>query len=205
MAHTLTYDTFPPHSNLRREVIGAVVKITAPAEEPSSHARRIEMQRAAFPGALLSGALLLAFVLAVGSMYLAHRPFMGRWLFMVLFIAFIIFCGALFLLVWRVQYTGRLDRLEQALRQTTILAASPGQLLIETVGPYGQASYHLRGHAEPLPQSIVRLRRGRCGEKPGVDCLDIVLADGRTVQVLPGRDEAELNWVARTLRGIVGI
>jgi hypothetical protein len=32
-----------------------------------------------------------------------------------------------------------------------------------------------------------------------------VLADGKTIHVLPGRDEAELRWVARTLRGTVGI
>jgi hypothetical protein len=205
MSHALTYDTFPPHSNLRREIVGDGITITAAAEEPNPQVRRVQLQRAAFSGALLSGALLAAFILAIASTYVAHRRYMDAPLFAALVIAFIVFCGAMFAFIWRVQYAARIDALERALRQTTILAATPGKLLIETAGPFGQASYELLGFVENESRSVVDFRRGRCGGGRPVDCLEIVLADGKTIHVLPGRDEAELRWVVRTLRGAVGI
>lgn len=198
MPHVLTYDTLPPHSTLRREISDDVVKITAAAEEPGSHAKRIELQRAALSAALLSGALLVGFILAIGSTYRAHRGYMGAGLFTVLVVAFAVFCAALFLLLWKMQYASRIDALERAFRQTTILAASPGRLLIETAGPFGQASHDLDG-------STLSFRRGRWRVEKPVDCLDVMVGDDRIIQVLPGRDEAELRWVARTLRTTIGV
>jgi hypothetical protein len=194
MTHALTYDTFPPHSSLRREVSDGAIKITAAAEELSARARGVELQRAALGGALLSAALLAAFVLAVASTYLAHRRYMGSWLFAVLVGAFVVFCGALFLLMWRAAYAARIERLERAMRQTTILVAAQGHLLVETAGPLGQASHDFR-HVDDL-------RRGRID---GQDCLEILVPNRDPVRVLAGRDDAELHWVARTLRGTIGL
>ena len=201
MTHVLPYDTFPPHSSLRREVSDGCIKITAAAEEPGTRARRLELQRAALGGALLSAALLAAFVLAVASTYLAHRRYMGFWLFTVLVASFVVFCAALFLLMWRAAYAARIEKLERALRQTTILVASPGRLLVETAGPFGQQSYDLCTRAGG-PYRVSDLRLGSIERH---NCLLIVLATGQLIHVLPGRDDAELNWVARTLRGTVGI
>ena len=194
MTHVLTYDTFPPHSSLRREVGDGVITITAAAEEPGAHARRVELQRAACAGALLSGGLLAAFVLAVASTYLEHRRYIGFWLFVVLIAAFVVFCAALFLLMWRAAYAARLEKLERAMKQTTILVASPGRLLVETAGPFGQASHAI--------ERALDFRRGRLD---GYRCLEILAPGGERVHVLPGRDDAELHWVARTLRSTVRI
>lgn len=194
MTHVLTYDTFPPHSHLRREVGDGVIKITAAADEPNPQARRAELQRAAVSAALLSGALLVAFVLAVASTYLAHRRYMGSWLFAALVASFVVFCAALFLLAWRATYAARIERLERALRQTTILVASPGRLLVETAGPFGQASHDIT--------NVLDMRRGNLD---GERCLEILLSDGTRVRLLPGRDDAELHWVARTLRSSIGV
>ena len=201
MTHALTYDTFPPHSSLRREVVNGSVKITAAAEEPGPRARRVERQRAALGGALLSAALLAAFVLAVASTYLAHRRYMGFWLFTVLVAAFVVFCAALFLLMWRTAYAARIERLERAMRQTTILVASPGRLLVETAGPFGQASYDLCTRVGG-PYRVADFRLGFIDRH---NCLLIVLVTGQLIRVLPGRDQAELHWVARTLRGTIGM
>jgi hypothetical protein len=201
MTHLLTYDTFPPHSNLRREVSNGSIKITAAAEEPGAHARRLEWQRAALAGALLSGGLLSAFVLAVASTYLAHRRYMGFWLFVVLVAAFVVFCAALFLLMWRAAYAARLEKLERAMKQTTILVATPGRLLVETAGPFGQASYDLSTRLGG-PYRVIDFRLGSIGWH---NCLVIVLASGQLVRILPGRDSAELDWVARTLRGTIDV
>ncbi len=196
MLHSLTYDSFPPHSTLRRETVGEVMKITAAAEEPSAHARRLEMQRAALSAAVLCAALLAGFLLAISSTYRSHRQYMGSALFAVLVAAFVIFCIALFLLLWKTQFASRIAALERALRQTTIIAASPGRLLIETAGPFGQASHDLDG-------STLSFRRGRLRLERPVDCLDIISMEHRVIQVLPGRDEAELGWVVRTLRATI--
>jgi hypothetical protein len=201
MTHALTYDTFPPHSSLRREVADGGIKITAAAEEPGPRARRLEKQRAALGGALLSAALLAAFVLAVASTYLAHRRYMGSWLFAMLVVAFVVFCAALFLLMWRAAYAARIERLERAMRQTTILVASPGRLLVETAGPFGQQSYDLCTRVGG-PYRVTDFRLGSIERH---NCLLIVLATGQLVRILPGRDDPELNWVARTLRGTVGL
>jgi hypothetical protein len=201
MTHVLTYDTFPAHSSLRREVSNGSITITAAAEEPGPHARRVELQRAALSGALLSCGLLIAFVLAVASTYVAHRRYMGFWLFVVLVAAFVVFCAALFLLMWRAAYAARLEKLERAMKQTTILVASPGRLLVETAGPFGQASHDLCTGVGG-PSHLIDFRLGTLGWH---HCLAIVLATGQVVRVLPGRDEAELRWVARTLRGAVGV
>jgi hypothetical protein len=201
MMHVLTYDTFPPHSSLRREVMNGSIKITAAAEEPGPRARRVELQRAALGGALLSAALLAAFVLAVASTYLAHRRHMGFWLFTVLVISFAVFCAALFLLLWRAAYAARIEKLERAMRQTTILVASPGRLLVETAGPFGQQSHDLCTRVGG-PYRVTDFQLGSIERHT---CLLIVLATGQRIRVLPGRDDAELDWVARTLRGTIGI
>jgi len=200
MTHALAYDTFPLHSSLRCEVSDGVIRITAAAEEPGARARRVELQRAALGGAMLSAALLAAFVIAVASTYLAHRRYMGFWLFTILVLTFVIFCAALFLLMWRAAYAARMERLERALRQTTILVASPGRLLVETAGPFGQASYDLCTRVGG-PNRVTDFRPGSIDRD---NCLLIILSTGQLIRVLPGREQAELHWVARTLRGTIG-
>jgi hypothetical protein len=196
MTHALTYDTLPPHSTLRREVADGVMKITAAAEEPTDAARREARLRAALPAAMLSGALLVAFIAAVGSTFLANRRNIGSELMVVLFAAFVVFCAALFLLVWRAQYAARVEALERAFRQTTILAAAPGRLLIETSGPLGQESQEVHTARDEAGGIVgMRLSRGGC-----MSCIHI-LVSGRIdgPRVLCGRSEAELRWVLRTL------
>ena len=126
---------------------------------------------------------------------------MGFWMFVVLVAAFVVFCAALFMMMWRAAYAARLDKLERAMKQTTLLIASPGRLLIETAGPFGQASYDLCTRVGG-PCRVTDVQLGSIGNHA---CMLIVLASGQLVRVLPGRDDAELDWVARTLRGTVGI
>jgi hypothetical protein len=192
--HALTYDTLPAHGTLRRDVELNVLSITAAAQEPDERMRRVARVRSAVPAALLSGALLVAFLAALASTYLDHRRYIGAALGAVLFVAFVVFCGALFLFVWRAQFTARIDALELALRQTTILAASPGRLLIESAGPLGQASHELASDALAICVAGSALH-------PSLACLEIVARDHAPLQLLAGRDESELHWVARALQG----
>ena len=202
MTHALTYDTLPPHSTLRREIVGGVLKITAAAEEPSDVARRDARLRAALPAAMLSGALLVAFLAAIGSTFMSNRRNIGSGLMIVLFVAFAVFCAALFLLVWRAQYAARVEALERAFQQTTILAASPGRLLIETSGPLGQESQELRTSRDVKSNGeLVGMRLSRGGY---IVCIDVLVSD-RTdcLPVLCGRSEAELRWVLRNLEAAI--
>lgn len=192
MPHALTYDTLPSHSTLRREVHQGVLTIAAAAQEPNERMKRVARLRSAVPAALLSGALLVAFLAAIGSTYLDHRRYIGAALGAVLLVAFVIFCGALFLLVWRAQFAARVDALELALKQTTVLAASPGRLFVESAGPLGQVSHEFAAEA-PM------MRVARSAAHPSLSCLEISAPDRLPLQLLAGRDESELRWVARAL------
>ena len=191
MVEALSYDTLPANSTLRREVENGVLKITAAAEEPGPAARRGAQILAAIPAAFLSLAVLVAFLMALAPTYVANRRNIGWALSIILVIAFVVFCAALFLFVWKAQFAARMEALERALRQTTILAASPGKLLIETAGPFGQASYEF---AAPL----FRVAKSR-----DMSCLEIDDPSGDPLQVLRGRSAAELVWVMRGLRAAI--
>lgn len=193
MPHPLTYDTLPAGSTLRREVADGVLTITAAAQVPDAQMKRRMRQRSALPAAMLSGAMLVAFIAAFGSTYLAHRRHIGAALGVVLFVAFVVFCSALFLFTWKAQFGARIDVLERALKETTILAASPGRLQIETSGPRGSASYD-------LPSEALNLRIARSSVHPPHLCLEIVARDGIAIQLLAGREEAELRWVSHWLQ-----
>ena len=127
-----------------------------------------------------------------GSMYEANRRLMPEWLSFLLGVVFFILCAALFVFIWRVQYISRMEHIHQALQQSTLIAASPGRLLIETAGPLGTASYDLK-------EDIRALRITSHSAQPGVDCLQIALSAGTRIEILPGRDHVELNWVIREL------
>jgi hypothetical protein len=191
MSHPLTYDTLPAHSQLRREFAQGVLKIIAAAEEPGPLVRRAALIRSALPAALICFVTLVIGLAVFGAMYVSHRASMPQWMSLVLAIIFSVFCVALFTFTWRIQYSSRLHAAATALRQTTVLAAAPGRLLIETSGPLGSASYDLKGRLN------FRMHRGD-SDRP-IDSLQIVHSDGTVIHVLWGRDEAELDWVARAI------
>jgi hypothetical protein len=188
----LTYDTLPPHSRLRREFADGVLKIIAAVEEPGPLVRRAALLHTALPAAMISVAALLVGFAIFGSMYLVNRRLMPEWLSLVLGAAFVVVCAALFALVWRIRYTSRLERIEKALRQSTIIAASFGRLLIETDGPFGAASHDLRSDLRGI--GVVS-----CSTDSNLECLRIGLMDGTRIEILAGRDRIELDWVARQL------
>jgi hypothetical protein len=193
----LEYDTLPAHSRLRREFADGVLKITAAAETPGPLVRRAALFRSALPAAMICFATLVIGFAVFGSMYMTNRALMPWPLSFSLFGAFVVLCMSLFAFVWRIQYSVRLEAAERALKQNTILAASVGRLLIETNGPFGAASHDLA--------AVHGIRRGSTSDARPVSCLEIVLTNGSSIRVLPGRDEAELRWVAlaltQTLRG----
>lgn len=195
MTRTLDYDTLPPHSQLRREIVEGGLKITALPEEPGPLVRRAARIDAAFPAALICAIVLMLGFAVFGAAYESNRRFMPGVLSGVLLCAFIIFCAALFALIWRTQYALRIETAQNALKQMTILAASQGRLVVETQGPLGSMSHDLR-------DSIVDIQVLRSGSS---QYLEIELKDGGHVELLEGRDEIELNWVMRALKSAIRI
>jgi hypothetical protein len=196
MSPTLTYDTLPAHSRLRRDFESGMLKLTASAEEPGPLVKRAALLRAAVPAAWICFAVLLVGLAMFGATYQAHRRLMPAALSIVLLGAYVTFCAALFALVWRAQYSARIDAAGKALQQNTLIAAAPGRIIVETAGPMGQASHELVGH-------IRGLGLGHCDDLHRLDCLQIVMDDGTSIRIFAGRDEAELKWVARTLTSVV--
>ena len=71
------------------------------------------------------------------------------------------------------------------------------------VFPVGVASYDLpAGNVKHLTSARGPLRDDR-GTSRRLRHLAIQLADGRTILVLPGRDERELRWVSGTVARVL--
>ncbi len=194
MTHSLDYDTLPPHSRLRREFADGILKITAAPEEPGPLVRRAAIIGAAFPASLICALVLLLGFAVFGAMYESHRRYISTMQSYVLLGAFVIFCSAIFALIWRIQYTQRFEAAQNALNQTTILAGSKGRLIVETTGPLGTVSYDWSNVV-----SEIRVARGA----QNMSFLEIELTDGNRFQILTGRDEVELQWVARAIQSAI--
>jgi hypothetical protein len=173
-----------------------MLKLTAAAEEPGPRVRQTALLRASVPAAMICFAVLAVGIATLGATFNAHRRLMPTALLFVLFAAYLVFCAALFALVLRVQYSARLDAARNALQQSTLIAASSGRIIIESTGPDGASSHDLNG-------TIRGFRVGRCGDAYRLECLQVLLEDGTCIQLLSGRDEVELKWVARALRSVV--
>jgi hypothetical protein len=198
MSHRLTYDNLPSHSRLQRQYVDGVLKIIASPEEPGPLARRAAMFRAAVPAALICFCTLIVGIAIFGAAYDRSRRSMSTELSIALFIAFVIFCAALFALVWRIQYQLRIEAVESALQQTTVIAASRDRLIVETSGPFGAASHDWK--LSPQAHMIEAIRLSGCDDQFGIGVLEVLPKDGAAIRILPGRDEIELKWVAGALR-----
>lgn len=199
----LAYDDLPPGSDVRREYRDGAdeVKITVPAGEPAPAVVRQTRLDAFASGAAASWALLLLayllFYLGLRNNRISGISLAWAWAF------FAIFCAALVLLVVWVRYGMMIESLRVAREQMTVLAATPTRLLIETAGPFGLASYAFP--RETIASLTIRrgvLRDDRHTPRRLLH-LAIVLADGRTIITLPGRDVRELRWVCGTIRQVM--
>ena len=204
---TLAYDDLPAGSDIRREYVGdgdaRQVRIIVPAGEPAPPVMRIALFDSFASGARTMSALLVLalvlFTIGVRNNRVSGVPLAYAWAF------FAVFCAALVLLVAWVRYGLRLDAIRYGRQQMTVLAATPTRLLIETAGPFGIASYDVP-REKIAGLSIARgvLRDDRNLPR-SVTHVALSLADGRTICLLPARDERELRWICGAVRQALGI
>jgi hypothetical protein len=194
----LSYDDLPPGSDIRRERDpDGTVRITVPAGEPTTAARREIARDAVAYGTLESIPLLILgliiFYVGIRAQGMYGSLAWAAWAF------FALFCTALVALVVWVRYGKMLDALRAGRRQATVIAITSSRLLIETTGPFAIATYYyspgqirrVRIARSALPDDLAIGRR--------LDHLCIERPDGRCVALLPGRDRAELAAVARSI------
>jgi hypothetical protein len=116
------------------------------------------------------------------------------------------FALGVLLFVWRAMWQARVDALEKARRQSTVVKATRDRLRVETAGPFGPASHDL-----PTPRvRAVQVRREASrvitvASPDAVPCVVVMLDDGVEVRLLPGRDEVELQWVVRAVGRVMGL
>ncbi|CAN5688254.1 hypothetical protein BH09PLA1_BH09PLA1_33100 [soil metagenome] len=186
----LTYDTLPALSNLRREIDErGHVRISLPAGEPGTLARRSALNRTAWTSVVLSAAITSLGAAMLFPVFLANRP-QSRALIHLLLISVGVFFSAMFLLVWWLEYRKRMDVIERAALQATIVSVMNEALLIETVGPFGTVSATIES---PFKLS--------CGTMPGTraDCLHVEDREHQTTHLFPGLSTEELRWIAAEL------
>jgi hypothetical protein len=202
VATVLSYDDLPPGSDIRREYHGELVRITVPAGEPPAAAKRAVMQAALISGAVSSWAfLLLAFV--VFAYFVRMNRIIGAPLnWAIAFFA--VFCTAIIALVAWVRYGLKLEDLQAGRRQATVMAITPQRLVVETTGPFGVDGYEVSADQlvdVSIDRAVVRDRDGR-GRR--LERMQLLLGGGRRIALLPGRDRAELTWVARAIGRTTG-
>lgn len=193
----LPYDDLPPGSDIRREYRGELVKITVPAGEPPAPAKRAVAQAAIVSGAISSWALLLLALLVFAYFVRMNRIGGEPLTWAVAFFA--VFCTAIVALVAWVRFGMKLEDLQAGRRQATVIAVTPQRLMIETSGPFGSAGHDI-DQASLMRVSIDRaLLRDQDGRGRRLEHLQLQLAGGKRVRILPGRDRTELRWVAHAL------
>ncbi|MGB7156536.1 MAG: hypothetical protein WBD40_00635, partial [Tepidisphaeraceae bacterium] len=193
----LAYDDLPPGSDIRREHHGDLVTITIPAGDPPTSSRRALAQAAMASGAVSSWAFLLLALLVFGYFVRMNRISGPPLTWAVAFFA--IFCTAIVLLVAWVRYGLMLEDLQAGRRQATVMAITPDRLVIETSGPFGLAGYAW-GREQIVRVSLGRdVLRDDQGRGRRLERLAVQIAGGKRVAMLPGRDRAELRWVARAI------
>ena len=202
---TLAYDDLPPGSDIRREYGGdgeaRQVRIIVPAGEPPPSVMRVALFDSFASGARASWALLLLafllFVIGLRHNRVSGVPLAYAWAF------FAVFCCALVLLVAWVRYGLQLDAIRYGRQQMTVLAATPARLLIETTGPFGIASYDF-SREQIASLSIARgVLRDERNLPRRVAHVALSLKDGRTISLLPARDERELLWICGAMRQVM--
>jgi hypothetical protein len=202
----LAYDDLPPGSDLRREhhpscgERGAFVTITVPGGDLPASVRAKESWAAMVRAAAVAAVLVL--LLAAGMLAAYHENLrrLNPGLCVVAQVAAVAVSLCLFLLLWRMDRDARLDTLRKARRQATVLHAGGRELLVETAGPFGQASHRLAGE-RIRGFSIHRVLSHDAGLlMVTLRWLVVHLDHGPGIHLLPGREEAEIRWVVQSLQ-----
>ena len=95
-------------------------------------------------------------------------------------------------LVSWVRFGIKLEDLQAGRRQATVMAITPQRLVIETSGPFGVEGYEMPAE-QVVDVSVGRaLVRDRDGRGRRLDRMQILLAGGRRIALLPGRELAEV-------------
>jgi hypothetical protein len=96
------------------------------------------------------------------------------------------------------------DRLQRFYGQSTLLAVRPQRLRIKATGLMGDQEHDLtRTQIQDI--KLIRAATPDSATEPQMtDWVGIMLRDGRTLQVLGGREIPELRWVAQTIRQQMG-
>jgi hypothetical protein len=205
-ADVLSYDDLPPGSDLRREYHaspgepGAVVTITVPGGSLPPEAARKESRAAMVRAVAVAAVLALVLGFAAYGVYGDNVRRLDPRLRLAAQALAVAFTFCLFLLLWRIDRDARLDAHAKGRRQSTVLHANHQGLLIETAGPFGQASHRLAG--ERIRKfSVERLAAEDAGlVSLALPWLVVHLDDGASVRLLPGREAAEIRWVVASIQ-----
>lgn len=193
---TLAYDALPAGSDLSRELTADGVTITASVREPSARSIRFIRRRAAvraIPDCVI-GVTIASLVVLLLLVQLNRRPNLPPLVFPII----AVFIAAIYLLAWKARFDTAINLLNDACSHLTHLVATAQELEIEIQGPRSSISRQIAAshilEIRPAPMSF------RLWWAATLPVLRITLQDAEPIDVLPGRDEAELEAVAAMLR-----
>lgn len=197
----LEYDELPPGSDIKREFAPSGVTITVPAGDvPPAALRAASFEAMRFAAGVSTVIMGLGVAAAVAAGELGRMDV--RWRLAAMGLTAVIGLG-LFALAWRGRYAAKVEALNEARRQATVLHVTPGRLLVETTGPLGSGSHEL------AKSRVVRVRvgsdsAGRAGDV-SLRCLWLDRLGAPPLRLLIGREASELRWIAATVAQTLGV
>ena len=196
----LEYDDLPEGSDIQRRRRADEETIFIPAAVPPPRVRR----RIAQEAMLASAGICALFVGLAGA---GGAYFMEVWrlstpLLLAATALFAIINLAAFIFVWRLRFAARLEAVAAARGRATMLVIRPGGVIIDIAAPARSDHHEISAGGIAATQIVHAPEENSWGVNDPVAILELQLVDGRVIPLAPGREEAELELIGRTLHRI---
>ena len=200
IAPTDQSDPRPQGSDIKLDEQEDALLFAVKARKPNKEALGKAFRQSALAALWLWFGSMVILVGIGGALIWSHRDVLPTWGLGL----FALFCILLYGAYWWFLYLFRVDRLQRFYGQSTTLAVESQRLNVRSTGVMGNQEHDLTR----TQRQDIKLSRAAtpdsATEPQMTDWVGIFLRDGRTIQVLGGREIPELQWVARTIRRRMG-
>jgi hypothetical protein len=194
---SLTYDNLPPGSTILREWKDGSLTMTFAAQEVGD----AEIRRAARQAAVSMSWMVLILIAIFGGMLVLVIPrglVLDRMTSLPILALALLAAGALFAMIWLDGRRTLLDDMQKSLAEQTVLIMNASSVGIQIQGP--DREFVVVIERDQIKSIMPRIPLFRLHAAS----LSIQRDGLAPLEILSGRPPAELEWVAQTIRQIIG-